>query len=304
MRNFAQANRREYNNVSVDGLLFDHNLSKQTSRGGVDYIRGEIEIATDSDCVNVVKINFMYVPAVTKSGKKSMTYDNLEKVINGEFASVKNGGVASATFLRVDGQIEKNDFVSSQTKEIIEATRISGSFVNEGARDNGHATFVADMLITNYSERESNFDNDTYGVIKGFIFNYRNEFLPVQFNVPNDNGGMEYFASQEISNDNPLLISVGGNITTTVKAVESETAFGVRSSSRSLHSWDITSAGNPYVESGSFDDNPIMTFDDIKDGIAKRAEHLAEVRRQWEERQQNSFANSGTEKKVSKNYQF
>lgn len=304
MRNFAQANRSEYNNVSVDGLLFDHNLSKQTSRNGVDYIRGEVEIATDSDCVNTVKVHFTYVPATTKSGKKSMTYDNLEKVINGEFVSVKKSGVVSATFLRVSGQIEKNDFVSSQSKEIVEATRISGSFVNEGARDNGHATFVADMLITNYSERDSNFDNDTYGVIKGFIFNYRNEFLPVQFNVPSDNGGMEYFASQDISNNNPLLISVGGNITTTVKAVESETAFGVRSSSRNLHSWDITSAGNPYVEPGSFDDNPIMTFDDIKEGIAKRAEHLAEVRHQWEERQQNSFANSGTEKKVSKNYQF
>lgn len=304
MRNFAQANRREYNRVEVNGYLYSHNLEKKVSRKGVEYIGGNIEVATDNDLLNIVRVTFTYVTAITSTGKESSTYALLEKII-GESKTVQNVGKDSATFVRVQGDIEKNDYVSNQTGDMVEQTRIRGSFVNEGSRGEMCAKFDADMLISGYDERESA-DGSTYGVIKGYVFNFRNDFLPVQFNVPASSGGMEYFSGENISNDNPLLTHIWGNITTTVIAVESESAFGVRASSRQLRSWDIAGAsGTPY----EFGDESIMTYDDIKAGLQARADHLAEVRAQYEEYQNvqkggNSFAAS-TETSTSKgNFKF
>lgn len=305
MRNFAQANSREYNKVRVNGYLYGHALEKRVSKKGVEYIGGVIEVATDDDLLNIVKVTLTYVTATTKAGKDNATYALLSKIIDSN-PTVKNVGKDAAMFVRIEGDIEKNDYVSGQTNEIVEQTRVRGSFVNEGSRGDMGARFDADMLISAYDEREST-DGSTYGVVRGYIFNFRNEFLPVQFNIPQSSGGMEYFASQNIDSTNPLLTHVWGEITTTVKSVESESAFGVRATSRQLRSWDITgAAGEPY----EFGDETVMTMDDVKAGLDARAVHLAEVRAAYEERQQaakggNSFASAASTSEGSKaHYQF
>lgn len=275
------------NSVEVRGWVFNHTLAKKVSRKGVEYIGGSINVATDKDAVNVVPVNFMYVTPTFKNGNPNTTYSFLEQIINDGNTYEVNG--PSATKVRINGDIECNDFVTREG-EMASPKRIRGGFVHPETGDIatiGCATFRADMLIEGYQEVEVE-NGDNYGRIRGFVFNFRNDFLPVELTI-RTSGGMGYFEKADISVAEPMLTKVWGNIvcTTIENRTETESAFGaptVNVTTRTLRAWDIEGAS---VDPMEFGDEATMTAADVAKGKADREQHLAEVRANHDEYQKS-----------------
>lgn len=275
------------NSVDVRGWVFNHTLAKKVSRKGVEYIGGSINVATDVDAVNVVPVNFMYVVPTFKNGKPNTTYSFLEQIINENNTYEMNG--ASATKIRIDGDVECNDFVTREG-EMASPKRVRGSFAHPETGDIatvGCAKFKTDMLIESYQEVEVE-NSDNYGRIRGYVFNFKNDFLPVEYTIRTA-GGMSYFEKADISVSEPMLTKVWGNIvcTTIENRTETENAFGaptVNITTRTLRAWDIEGAS---VDPMEFGDESTMTTEDVTKGKADREQHLAEVRANHDEYQKS-----------------
>jgi len=275
------------NSVDVRGWVFNHTLAKKVSRKGVEYIGGSINVATDVNAVNVVPVNFMYVVPTFKNGKPNTTYSFLEQIINENNTYEMNG--ASATKIRIDGDVECNDFVTREG-EMASPKRVRGSFAHPETGDIatvGCAKFKTDMLIEGYQEVEVE-NGDNYGRIRGYVFNFKNDFLPVEYTIRTA-GGMNYFEKADISINEPMLTKVWGNIvcTTIENRTETENAFGaptVNITTRTLRAWDIEGAS---VDPMEFGDESTMTAGDVVKGKADREQHLAEVRANHDEYQKS-----------------
>ena len=299
------------NKVNVCGWVFNHTLAKKISKKGVEYIGGSINVATDKDAVNVVPVNFMYVTSTFKNGKPNTTYSFLEQIINENNTYEMNG--TSATKVRIDGDIECNDFVTREG-EMASPKRVRGGFAHPETGDIatvGCGKFKVDMLIEGYQEVEVE-DGDNYGRIRGYVFNFKNDFLPVEFTIRTA-GGMSYFEKADISVSEPMLTKVWGNIvcTTIENRTETENAFGaptVNITTRTLRAWDIEGAS---VDPMEFGDESTMTVEDVTKGKADREQHLAEVRANHDEYQKsrddanNVFSSTpSASPTASKNYKF
>ena len=280
------------NSVDVRGWVFNHTLAKKVSKKGVEYIGGSINVATDKDAINVVPVNFMYVtPIFSKSGKPNTTYSFLEQIIDENNTYEMKG--TEATKIRITGDVECNDFVTREG-EMASPKRIRGGFAHPETGDIatvGCAKFKTDMLIEGYQEVEVE-NGDNYGRIRGYVFNFKNDFLPVEYTI-RTTGGMNYFEKADISVSEPMLTKVWGNIvcTTIENRTETENAFGaptVNITTRTLRAWDIEGAS---VDPMEFGDESTMTAADVTKGKADREQHLAEVRANHDE-YQNQKANA------------
>lgn len=283
------------NRVHLEGRIFSHTLQKrvageQSKNPGTEYIGGVLNIATDEDGINVVPVRFTYVTAVySKSGKPNDTYNVLTQIIENDITWEKNGK-DQAPQIRVDGDIEVNDFMG-RNGEMVEAKGVRGSFVHfaNGSfglnkDENKRNTFEADMLIAAALPQEVE-DGEDYLNLRGYVFAYRNALVPVVFSIHNP-AGIAYFEKCDISNENPLLTKVWGNIISTTQEIktEVESAFGgsqVNITTRTLRAWEIAGcATEPY----EWNDESTLTIKDFKQLLADREEVKAEAKRRAEER--------------------
>ena len=277
------------NEVNIKGYVFNHSLVKKVSgpnskTPGISYISGDLNVATDVDATNIVPVHFTYLTETYANGNPNSTYSLLAQLIDENNTYERNG--VSAMKVRVSGDIETNDFVTREG-ELASPKRVRGSFVHPETGDIskiGCAEFEVDMLIEKYAEIEVE-DGDNYGRLTGFVFNYANKFIPVDF-VIRTKEGMKYFDNADISINDPLLIPVSGNIvsTTVENRQEVETVFGpptVKVTTRNLRSWDIVSAKSPY----EFGEDGAMSAEDVTKGKAVRAAYLDDVRKRHNEYQ-------------------
>lgn len=284
------------NSIEVNGYVYSHTLQLRKSGEhsrvpGMEFITGTVNVAIDNEMLTVIPVNFGYVTEFFNkknsdgTRKKNDTFALLKRLIdNNETVENIAYGAAGAMHIRIQGDIECNDFVSRKTGELVSAQRIRGGFAHTGyTSDEKMARFKTDMLITNYVEREPENGDPAYGTISGFVFNYRNDFMPVKFTVRGE-GGMKYFEDQDISNAEPMLTQVWGDIvnTTVERKVEIETAFGapsVSSTTKSFRSWDVTGAAcEPY----DFGAEEVMTREDVQNGLNMREEKLAGLKKKNE----------------------
>lgn len=285
------------NTMSVRGYVFSHNLQKRVSKKtGEDFISGTLNIATDDTAVNVVPVNFAYVTPTYRNGNANATYQLLESIINGESKTFENAGT-NATRVRIDGDIEVNDWIT-RDGELASPKRMRGGFIHELRPDeaigNAPVRFEADMLIQTAASRESS-DGSEYLELKGFVFNYRNDVLPVTLSS-SGKAGMDFFEAQDISPSTPYFGKVWGTIQTNTVVTQAETdasevGFGapaVQTSTRTFRSWEVTGAN---VNLGM--DESTITEEELKAALVKRENDLAEVRKRWEERQGNASSNAG-----------
>lgn len=291
------------NKVSIKGYVFNHDLKKRVTgpnskNPGTSFITGELRIATDAQAMNVVPVSFTYVTETYKNGNPNATYSLLEQIIDGAKTFETDG--TNGMKIRIDGDIETNDFVT-RDGDIASPKRVRGSFAHPETGDIakiGEASFRADMLIEKYVEIESD-GNPSYGRLTGFVFNFRNDFIPVDLCIRNKDG-MRYFDSLDISINTPVLTTVWGNIvsTTIEDRHEIESAFGaptVTVTTRSLRSWDVVGAAMEPAEIG---EDGAMSKEDITKGKAMRAAYLDDVRKRHEE-YQNSKENAIAQQSAS-----
>lgn len=287
--------RKAINSERIEGRVYQHNLvikkvQNQTSANfGKEFISGNLEIAVDEEGLNVIPVHFTYVVETTSSGNKNQTYANLKKIIDDNKTWILVGK-DEAQKVRVDTAIALNDFYTQDDNLVSVKTNEGGfvSFVNgelspEGERN----TFAVDMLITGVKKVEKDEEkhiDESYVTVKGAIFNFRNDLLPVDFTVRHVDG-MKYFENLEVSNSEPIYTKIWGKIEcrTIINLVSEESAFGessVRTYERKTKEWNITGTAKvPY----DFGDENILTTEDVRKAMQNRETMLAETKARSDE---------------------
>ena len=293
------------NESRVEGYLYSYDLNaavtgKESKTPNTEYIRGTINIATDDKMTNIVPVYFMFVTKNTKAGKANLTYNILNDILNKKLKSVMDFGTEEASKLSINSSIgylrEFYDLRQDPPELVTEKGNVGGfikvvSSLSE--EEKVRNVFKTDMVITSAIRRESEDDIPEKMTIKGVIFNFRNDILPVEYSVLNP-AAMDYFEALEISSRNPVFTKVWGyqiSETVVTKKVE-ETAFGeeyVQESTRSHKDFVITGAiREPYA----WDDESTITAEELKEKMAERETYLATVRSRQEDYQKNKDKNN------------
>lgn len=303
------------NKERIEGRVYDHNLAIKTVQNtesknyGKEFIGGTLDVATDDDCLNVIQVNYTYVTETTAKGNKNNTYTALKNIIeNGK--TILNDGKDAATMVRIDTSLALNDFYTNRNGEetLVSAKRNEGGFVtiiNSLGDEDNRNTFEFDMLIngTQYVEadEERNIAED-YLIVKGAVFNFKNDILPVEL-ICRNKGGIKYFESLDASPQNLTFTKVWGKITsqTIVRRVEEESAFGepaVKEYTRTSREWVITGTSKPDAVYEIGDPENGITTEDIKKAMADREVHLADVKRRQDEYQASKNVGGGASNPV------
>ena len=304
--------RRATNSERIEGRVYQHSLAiktvqNQTSANfGKEFISGDLEVAVDEAGLNVIPVHFTYVTSTTSSGAENRTFSVLKKIIDGGKTWILNGK-DEALKVRIDTAIALNDFYT-QDGNLVSVKKNEGGFVSiingELALENERNTFTVDMLITGVNRTEKNEEkniNEDFVTVRGAIFNFKNELLPVDFLVRNVDG-MKYFEDLGVTGAEPIYTKVWGRINcgTILNEVKEDSAFGesaVRTYERKIREWVITGTAKvPY----DFGDENILTAAEVTKAQQDREVMLAETKKRSEEYRanknavDNSFGNVAT----------
>lgn len=282
---FGEANGRNMLEAKVSG--------EKSKNPGTEYIAGTIQVAVDEAGLNVIPVHFTYVTAVTSNGKTNSTYTALKSLIENGKTWVKDGK-ENATKVKIDTALALNDFyvedatrgevlVSSPVHEGGFVTIINGELAPETERN----TFRCDMVITQVEHIDADEDKnipEDYATVRGAIFNFRDEVLPMTFTVRNA-AGMSYFETLGASGAEPVYTKVWGRINCETKTVTTteESAFGedaVRTFERKTREWVITGTAKETFE---FGDEKILTAEELTKALQDRQVKLADIKKRNEE---------------------
>jgi len=259
-------------------------MKEDSENYGKNFITGSISIATDDKLMNIVQVVFRYVAPEYK------TFTILSDIISGKLGTVLDCGKESATKMAVVSNIAVNDWYR-EDGTLVSGKRNEGGFINIIKGDftkseDERNTFKADMLITKVTELEANEEKgyEEKVTIDGYIFNYRNDILPVSFRVKNA-AAIKYFNSLDISPKNPMFTQVWGNIESqvVVKKTVTESAFGddlVEERESSYKEYVLKSKSK---EDYLFNDETTITDDELKAALSAREQMLAEIKQRNEE---------------------
>ncbi len=284
--------RRTKNECHLEGYVYEHNLKERVSgpnskTPGAQFIAGDLSIATDDDMMNVIKVYFKYVTPLTKKGQANQTYNVLSNIISGKIGSVMEVGKENAGLVRVDTSVGLNEFpdYKQEGAPMIAAKCNEGGFVHQIAKlgePKTRATFNTDILITGTTRIEANEERDTPEkvIIKGYVFNFRGEILPVEFAALNPRA-MDYFEGLEASPKEPVFTRVQGEQVskTVTRKITEENAFGealVKEVPRSQKDF-IVNWALPEVYGWDTEDSILAS--ELAEKMSEREIHLAEIRK-------------------------
>lgn len=281
------------NETHVEGLLYDHKLTKKVSgenskNPGTTFINGTIDIATDDSLLNVVTVHYSYVTPTYSSGKTNTTFGTLESIIENEKTVVKVGA-ENALRVRCDPSIGLNEFYSDRNGEeqLVSAKRNEGGFIHVvtdalNENENERATWKCDIIITGVREVEADEEKNlpAKAVVKGYTFDFRNALLPVEFQAKSA-AAINYFLGLDASTKNPVFTKIWGRQVsqTVTKTTIEESAFGeaqVNTRKTSVKEFVITGANpNTYV----WDDESSITAAEYNEALANRETYLATLKK-------------------------
>ncbi len=285
------------NQTHIEGILYEHALeakvSGETSKNpGTPFISGSISIATDDAMTNIVPVHFTYVTANFGSGKPNDTYTTLNNIINGTFGTYMKDGAEKAVKLKIDSALGLNEFFTDRNgkEELVSAKRNEGGFVHKvdvlDEDEKVRNTFKTDMIITCVTHVDGDPEKGTADkcIVKGAIFNFRKDLMPVEFSATNANA-MRYFEGLDASQKNPVFTCVWGRQVseTIVRQIRTESAFGedeVREVKNTRRDFVITGAAKePYL----WDDESSITVAELNEAIQKREVDLAAMKKRNDE---------------------
>lgn len=285
--------RKNSNSEHIEGRVYQHELTlktvqKQGDNFGKEFIAGTLDVAVDEEGLNVITTHFTYVTEMTKAGKKNSTFAALKKIMD-EGKTWIADGKENAMKVKIDTALSLNDFYTPDDT-LVSVKRNEGGFVtivDKLCDISERNKFSVDMVITNVkrieADAEKNIEKD-YVSVRGAIFNFRNDLLPVDFVVRNE-AGMKYFEDLEATPSAPIYTKVWGKITCETSMIEEkeESAFGesaVNIRERKVKEWIITGTAKvPY----DFGDSEVMTAEELTKAMQDRQVHLADVKKTNEE---------------------
>ena len=289
--------KKMINATHIAGSLYQHDLTlkvtgENSKNPGTEFISGNIEIATDDAGINIVPVHFTYVTATTFKGKPNDTFNTLKNIIDGVYKSVMADGADNASKFRIDSAIGLNEFYTDRNgkEELVSAKRNEGGFVHPAAAveddEKLRNTFDCDIVITNVMHIEADDEKKTpeKAIVKGAIFNFRGDLLPVEFSVLHPNA-IAYFEDLGATSKNPVFTRVKGRQVSEsiTRTVTEESAFGepsVREYKSTKKDFVITWAAKETYE---WDDEGSITAVEFKEAIAKREVALAEMKQRNDE---------------------
>lgn len=303
--------KKMINAEKIEGYLYDTPKlelktvqNKDSKNYGKEYISGSVDVAVDEEGLNVLTVHYTYLTEKTASGATNSTFKALKSILDTDKTWI-GAGKENAIKLRLTPSLALNDFYNNND-ELVSSKRNEGGFVNivtgELSPEAERNSFDCDIVITNVRTVDNNNDNDdSYVVVKGAIFNFRGEILPVEFVVRREDG-IGYFESLEASSSHPVFTRVKGKITSmTVKhTIEEDSAFGaasVKTVSRTTKEWEITWAKPVEYEFGESD---TITVEELQKAIQDREVKLADIKKRRDEYIATRNNTSGTtENKVN-----
>ena len=292
------------NNITIQGRIYSfgeangRNMlevktvkNEKSENFGKEYISGTIQVAVDEAGLNVIPVHYTWVTATTKAGGTNNTFVALKSLIDGGKTWIKDGKDA-APMVKLEPSFALNDFYINENGEdkLVSQLMHEGGFasiVNTLPENEAERTyFRCDMVITNVTRVEANEEKgtDEHVALRGAIFNFRKELLPITFTVKNPNG-MNYFENLGASGSEPAYTWVEGiiNCNTVKSEVKEETAFGgdsVRVFEKKAKEWLVVRASqNPY----DFGDEDVLTPEELTKAMQDRQVKLAEEKKRSEE---------------------
>ena len=306
------------NKTHIEGLIYESTLELRVSgenskQPGTQFIMGNLNVATDSACTNIIPVHFTYVTAITSKGKPNATFAILKDVIDGKAGTVMTVGAEKAAKVRIDSAIGLNEFYSDRngTEELVSVKRNEGGFVhlvNTLAPDEKtHNTFEVDMLITQVTRIDGDEERGTKDkvIVRGVVFDFRRAILPIDLSITNEKG-MDYFEGLEASAKNPVFTKVWGrqiSQTTVTKQVE-ESGWGetlVKETPSTRRDWVITGSNpEPYL----WDDESTITAVELTKAMADRETYLATIKQRRDEYKASQAAITPPATAVPTSFQF
>ena len=289
--------KKMINMTHIEGLLYEHALELKESgpkskNPGTKFISGTISIATDDACTNIVPVHFTYVTATTSKGATNATFTTLTNIIDGKFGSIMANGKDNAVKLRIDSALALNEFYSDRNgkEELVSVKTNEGGFVHTtnvlAEKETDRNTFKCDMVITQVTHIDADDERKTpeKAIIKGVVFNFRNEILPVEFTATNA-GAMAYFEDLGATASNPVFTKVWGRQVSEVikREIREESAFGedsVREVQSTRKDFVITGAAKEPYE---WDSEDTILASELTTAIANRETYLATMKQRRDE---------------------
>ena len=286
--------RKNENLMNIEGKVYQFDLAEKVTgenskQPGTHYINGTLDVAIDKDMTNIVQVHYTYVTPTYNSGKPNNTYTALKQIIDSG-KTVMTDGYDAATTVKLNPSYAVNDWYPQGQDTVASNPRNEGGFVTlvsentfhpEG--DIGRNKFTMDVIINSVTEEVPD-EGDSYAVIKGITFDFRNAVLPVTLIARNPEA-IKYFVGLEPSNDNPVYTKVWGRIVNTFTKIEktTESAFGeatVDIVTRRHREYLVTGANPvPY----EFDADDTITAKELEKALQDREVYLAEVKKRSEE---------------------
>ena len=290
------------NSTHIEGYLYEHKLEKRVTgpdskNPGTEYISGTISIATDDDMLNIVQVRYSYVTELTAKKTPNNTWTILSGIIDGKLGNVMEHGKENACKVRADSAVGLNEWYSDRDNTgnpTLVSIRVNdGGFIhttNELGDPKTRATFETDMVITNVIHFDADPERDLpeRATLKGCVFNFRGDLLPVEYTVLGDKA-IAYFESLDASPKSPVFTKVQGQQVskTVVRTTTEESAFGdaiVKETRSSQKDFVVTWAlPEPYA----WDSEDTLLASELSEKMSAREIHLAEIKKNQEERQAN-----------------
>ena len=286
------------NTTHVEGLIYEHSLElrksgEKSKNPGTEFIMGNLNIATDDACTNIVPVHFTYVTSTTSKGGANATFGVLKNIIDGNVGTVMANGKENAGKIRIDSAIGLNEFYSDRNgkEELVSVKRNEGGFahmVTDGLAPDEKArnTFKVDMLITNVTRMMADEEKGIKerAIVRGCIFDFRNAVLPVDFTITNSKG-MDYFEGLGASSKEPVFLTVWGRqiSQTIVNTQVDESSWGesnVRETTSTRRDWVITGS---QTETMMWNDESTITAAELTEAMAARETYLATIKQRQDE---------------------
>ena len=285
------------NKTHIEGLVYESTLELRVSgenskHPGTQFIMGNLNIATDDACTNIIPVHFTYVTAITAKGKENATFGILKDIIDKKIGTVMTVGADKAGKVRIDSAVGLNEFYSDRNgkEELVSVKRNEGGFVHVtnilAPDEKTRNTFETDMIITSVNRIEGDEEKGTKDkvIVRGVIFDFRKAILPVDFSITNERG-MNYFEELEASPKNPVFTKIWGRqiSQTTVNKTVEESAWGetlVKEIPSTRRDWVITGSNpEPYL----WDDESTITAAELTKAMADRETYLATIKQRQDE---------------------
>ena len=285
------------NETHIEGILYEHALEAKVTgpnskAPGTNFISGTISIATDDAMTNIVPVHFTYVTEKTSKGGVNATYSLLQNIIDGVVGTYMQDGPDKAAKLRVDSAIGLNEFYTDRNgkEELVSVKTNEGGFVHTtnvlAEKETDRNTFKCDMVITQVTHIDADDERKTpeKAIIKGVVFNFRNEILPVEFTATNA-GAMAYFEDLGATASNPVFTKVWGRQVSEVikREIREESAFGEDSVC------EVQSTRKDFVITGAakepyeWDSEDTILASELTTAIANRETYLATMKQRRDE---------------------